>query len=188
MTMAYVLTWVVCIIAAMFMFLAYWLAAAALAPNVVARAADQYRRPVRLTLLGLLMVVPLVLIGIGCLKLNNPFFVMLGIGFLSFPVIVGLIGSAGLCQRIGSGLGAPADDIQPWRRVLRGGTVVVLTFLLPFFGWVALTLWTLVTGFAAAMLSFRAPKTSAPVAQPASAPAQASPVQPPPIIAQQSAA
>ncbi len=188
MTMAYVLTWVVCIIAAMLMFLAYWLAAAALGPNVVARAAAQYRRPVRLTLLGLLMVVPLVLLGIGCLKLNNPFFVIIGIGLLAFPVIVGMIGSAGLCQRIGSGLGAPADDAQPWRRVLRGGTVLVLTFLLPLFGWVALTVWTLVSGFAAAMLSFRAPKPDSSVTRTVPAQAPVSAVQPPPIIATQSAA
>ncbi|MBI3877709.1 MAG: hypothetical protein HY300_17410 [Verrucomicrobia bacterium] len=187
MTMAYVLTWVVCIIAAMLMFLAYWLAAAALSPNVVARAAAQYRRPVRLTLLGLLMVAPLALLAIGCLKTNHPVGAIFGIGLLAAPVIIGMIGSAGLCQRIGSGLGAPADDIQPWRRVLRGGTVLVLTFLLPVFGWIVLPVWTIVTGFAAAIHSFRAPKSDSAAAQTASVSTPASAIQPPPIIATQSA-
>jgi hypothetical protein len=178
--MAVVLAWVVGFLAAMLMFVAYWLAASALCPNVVARASAQYRRPVLLTFLGLLMVLPLVLLSIGLGKLNNPVTVMIGIGVIAGAAIIGFIGSAGLCLRIGSGLVSPTDESQPWRRVLRGGVVLVLTFLLPFFGWFALTIWTLVTGFAAAVLSFREPKSSAAVSHSEGPRAVATP---PPIIA-----
>ncbi len=184
MTMAVVLAWVVGFLAAMLMFVAYWLAASALFPKVVARAAEQYRRPVRLTLLGLLMIVPLVLMGVGLAKLNNPVTVMIGVGIVAGGAIIGFIGSAGLCLRIGSGLASPADEAQPWRRVLRGGVVLVLTFLLPFFGWFALTIWTIVSGFAAAMLSFREPKAGVVGRVESPRPVTATP---PPIIATGSA-
>ena len=43
-------------------------------------------------------------------------------------ILGGLVGSAGLAQRIGAGLPSPADLTQPWRRVLRGGIVLVPAF------------------------------------------------------------
>lgn len=177
MTMAVVLAWVVGFLGAMMMFVAYWLAASALCPKVVARAAEQYRRPVRLTMLGLLMVVPIVALGFAIGSLNNPVFKMIGVSVVAGSALIGFIGSAGLCLRIGSGLASPTDELQPWRRVLRGGVVLVLTFLLPFFGWFALTIWTLVSGFAAAALSFREPKSLATPAHPVPA------MTPPPLIA-----
>lgn len=50
------------------------------------------------------------------------------------------------------------DEAQPWRRVLRGGVVLTLTFLLPFIGWLGLSIWTLVTGFAALVFAVRETK------------------------------
>jgi hypothetical protein len=50
-------------------------------------------------------------------------------------------------------LPAPADEQQPWRRVLRGGILFALTFLLPFVGWFVLPIWALVSGFGAFILS-----------------------------------
>jgi len=183
MTMAVVLAWVAGLLGAMIMFIAYWLAASALCPNVVARSAEQYRRPVRLTFLGLLMVVPVVALGFAIGSLNNPVLKMIGVGVVAGSALVGFIGSAGLCLRIGSGLASPTDEQQPWRRVLRGGVVLVLTFLLPFFGWFALTIWTLVSGFAAAALSFREPKSHPAPALPDGARVPVSTVAQPPIIA-----
>jgi hypothetical protein len=58
-----------------------------------------------------------------------------------------------LALRIGAGLPTPADEQQPWRRVLRGGILLALTFLLPFVGWIVLPLWALVSGFGAFILS-----------------------------------
>ena len=50
---------------------------------------------------------------------------------------------------------SPTDASQPWRRVLRGGTVLTLTFLLPFVGWFLILPWTLISGFGAAITSFK---------------------------------
>jgi hypothetical protein len=69
--------------------------------------------------------------------------------------MLGLVGSAGLILRIGSGLPSPADEQQPWRRVLRGGILFALTFLLPIVGWFVLPIWALVSGFGAFILSVK---------------------------------
>ncbi len=73
------------------------------------------------------------------------------------------MGSAGLGDRIGVGLPSAGDATQPWRRLLRGGTVLSLTFLLPIVGWVGVLPWTLVSGVGAAVLAMRAhgPRTAA---------------------------
>jgi hypothetical protein len=67
--------------------------------------------------------------------------------------MLGMIGSAGLTLRIGAGLPSPLDEQQPWRRVLRGGILLSLTFLLPVVGWFVLPIWALVSGFGAFILS-----------------------------------
>jgi hypothetical protein len=69
------------------------------------------------------------------------------------PALLGLVGSTGLISRIGAGLPSPADEQQPWRRVLRGGILFALTFLLPFVGWFVLPIWALVSGLGAFILS-----------------------------------
>ena len=69
-------------------------------------------------------------------------------------------------QRIGAGLPSPLDEQQPWRRVLRGGILLALTFLLPFVGWFVLPIWALVSGFGAFLLSVRERKPSPDAAPP----------------------
>src|SRR5439155_11312271 len=71
------------------------------------------------------------------------------------PGLLGLAGSAGLTYRIGEGLPSPVDETQPWRRVLRGGIVLAISFLLPFVGWVIIPLWVLVSGLGAFILAAR---------------------------------
>ena len=66
----------------------------------------------------------------------------------------------------------------PWRRLLRGGMVLGLAFVMPFLGWFVLLPWSLASGLGALVLSRRAmapvrrqaaieapPVTSAPVAR-----------------------
>jgi hypothetical protein len=65
-----------------------------------------------------------------------------------------------LVLRIGAGLPSPTDEQQPWRRVLRGGILLALTFLLPIVGWIVLPLWALVSGLGAFLLSLRGPRPS----------------------------
>ncbi|NBR84680.1 MAG: hypothetical protein EBS84_06960 [Proteobacteria bacterium] len=151
------------ILGGMFVFVAFWLAGEALFPTMVESARRQYRRPGKLTFAGLALAAPF--IGIALLlfqKGNNPLFNIVGFVFLAVVLLGGHIGSAGLAKHIGMGLPAPGDDAQPWRRVLRGGIVLVLTFLLPFIGWLGLTIWTLVTGFAALVFAVRESRSAVP--------------------------
>ena len=183
MIMADVLMWLLLILGLMLVFVSYWTATVALFPGFVARAQAQYARPIRLTFLGLVLAAPLVATALFLISKHNPAVALVGIVVISLPIVLGLAGSAGLCQRIGVGLASPQDESQPWRRVLRGGGVLTLTFLLPIFGWVGMTVWTLVTGFAAAALSFRPGRTDAsPVSAMAAAPSSSGRT-PPPIIA-----
>jgi hypothetical protein len=73
-------------------------------------------------------------------------------------ILPALLGSAGLAERLGTGLSSPADEARPWRRTLRGGLVLAGMFLLPFAGWFVLLPLVLVSGFGAlASVRYRRP-------------------------------
>lgn len=147
------------ILGGLLIFIAFWLASEALFPALVERARDQYRRPGKLTFAGLAMVAPLLGLAFAVSKAaNNPLMNIAAISVLGVVLVGGLAGSAGLAKRIGAGLPSPVDETQPWRRVLRGGIVLVLTYLLPFIGWLGLSIWTLVSGFAALVFAVREAK------------------------------
>jgi hypothetical protein len=152
------------ILGGLLIFLSYWLAAEALFPALVERARDQYRRPYKLTFAGLAMAAPMLGLAFACTKLNNPLMNIVSLILLGIVLFGGLAGSAGFAKRIGAGLPSPMDETQPWRRVLRGGIVLTLTFLLPFIGWMGLSIWTLVTGFAAFVFAVREAKKANPAA------------------------
>jgi hypothetical protein len=73
------------------------------------------------------------------------------------PLVLALVGSAGLADKIGAGLASPVDVDQPWRRVLRGGTVLALLFIVPLLGWFAVLPLTLASGLGALFLPLRPP-------------------------------
>ena len=154
MIVADTLTYLLLIVGMMMVFVSFWLAAEALFPEMVVRARAQYNRPVRTTLIGLALILPFLLVITVCFKVQNPAFQLLGVTCIAVPVVLGLLGSSGLSQRIGIGLPSVVDECQPWRRVLRGGIVLVFTFLLPFVGWFFLLPLTLVSGLGAAVLSW----------------------------------
>lgn len=160
MIMADILKIFLLILGGLLIFLAYWLAAEALFPALVERARDQYRRPYKLTFVGLAMAAPLLGLAFACTKLNNPLMNIVSLILLGIVLFGGLAGSAGFAKRIGAGLPSPLDEAQPWRRVLRGGIVLTLTYLLPFIGWMGLSIWTLVTGFAAFVFAIREAKAA----------------------------
>lgn len=161
MIMADVLKIFLIIVGVLTVYVTYWLVAQALFPGVVERARHQYAKPVRITLIGVAAALLPVIVGGAISNLPNPALKLIGVTLMVVPTLLGLVGSAGLALRIGAGLPSPADDQQPWRRVLRGGILLALTFLLPFVGWIVLSIWTLVSGFGAFLLSVKAPKTSA---------------------------
>ena len=154
MTIADVLKGLLLILGAMLVFQAYWLAGTGLFPRLVGQARDRYKTPIRTTLIGLAVVVPTLLLARVALgNETNPTSVkVIGVVIGSVPLMLGAIGSAGLCQLIGLGLPAPGDQSQNWRRVWRGGWVLNFCYLLPGPGWVFLA-WGIVSGCGAFVTS-----------------------------------
>jgi len=143
------------ILGAMLIFQAYWLAGAGLFPRLVGQARDRYKTPIRTTLIGLAVVVPTFLLARVALgNETNPTSVkVIGVVIGSVPLMLGAIGSAGLCQLIGLGLPAPGDQSQNWRRVWRGGWVLNFCYLLPFIGWFVILPWGIISGCGAFVTS-----------------------------------
>lgn len=158
MITADILMWFLLIVGLLIVFNSYWLASVALFPGMVDRACAAYARPIKSLLVGLAAAVPIVIVGVAVASSKNPVAKILGIAITVVPVLVGLLGSTGLSQRIGAGMASPVDQIQPWRRVLRGGIVLSLVFLLPILGWLGVLPLTLLSGFGAAILALK--KTS----------------------------
>ncbi len=157
MIMADVLTWFLIVIGSLLVLIAHWLGAFALFPGLVESCGERYaRRPVAVTLLGLGVLMPLLLVAIAVGRsLSHPAINMALIALLVFPTLLAMLGSAGLALRIGAGLRSVGDLDQPWRRVLRGGIVLSLVFVLPVLGWFVLLPWALASGFGAALMCLR---------------------------------
>ena len=156
MTIADVLRVVLLILGAMLVFQAYWLAGTGLFPRLVGQARDRYKKPISTTLIGLAVVVPTFLLGFVVLvgnEENHPIVKVIGVVIGTVPLLLGAIGSAGLCQLIGLGLPAPGDQSQNWRRVWRGGWVLNFCYLLPFIGWLVILPWGIISGCGAFVTS-----------------------------------
>jgi len=163
MIMADVLTWFLIILGALLVFVAHWLGAYGLFPTLVEGAAERYgRRPVAATFLGLAVLVPLLVLSALLSKIGHPVLNLIALLILTVPVMFALLGSAGLVLRVGTGLASPSDSAQPWRRVLRGGIVLALVFLLPVIGWLVVMPWALVSGIGAALMAMRGGRPVAP--------------------------
>lgn len=180
MIMADVLFWFLLILGILLVLGANWIGAYALFPGLVERSAQRYgRRPVAATLLGLIIGVPVVVVGLAAAKaIGHPLVGVLITGALMVPLLLALAGSAGLALRIGAGMPAPIDAAYPWRRVLRGSVVLTLTFLMPILGWFVLLPWVLISGLGAALMSLRDRREPVPAALSASVSPKLSSVSP----------
>ncbi len=158
MIMADVFKIVFLVLGTLMVFVSYWLAATALFPRAVSSARAQYdRHAFRITLVGALVGAPLFGVGFAMVAQAPTPLLKLGGGLLlAVPILLGLLGSAGLSERIGVGMPSLGDEHQPWRRVMRGGVVLSLTFLLPVIGWFLVLPWTVISGFGAAVTSMAA--------------------------------
>lgn len=166
MIMADILKIFLLIVGLLTVYVSYWLVAQALFPKLIERARQHYSNPVKITLLGVAVAVLPFVLGAMISNLANPALKLIGVTMMVVPALLGLVGSAGLTARIGAGLPSPIDDQQPWRRVLRGGILLSLTFLLPFVGWFVLPIWALVSGLGAFVLAVKETRT-APMMPPA---------------------
>jgi hypothetical protein len=146
MNLADVFTFLFVILGFVIVYVAYWLMAVALFPRMVERSAAQLgRAPVKTTLLGAALFVPLMAI---CLRLPGKLRIV-GVGIALLLALAALFGSAGLALRIGQGMPSPLDERQPWRRVLRGGIVLSLAFVMPLVGWFVVMPFAYFSGFGA---------------------------------------
>lgn len=136
MNLADVFTFLFTILGFIIVFVCYWLMAAGVAPEFVGRAAERLRlRPIVSIALGLVTMLPLIIIGvIVSQKATNGPLKVVGLTIILLPLLIALFGSAGWALRIGAGLKSRRDEREPWRRVLRGGIVLAITFVLPFIG------------------------------------------------------
>jgi len=136
-------------------YVGYWLAAYALFPGQTHRCASQLERaPIKTTLVGAVTLVPLVLIGLKISSVApNGAGKIAGLALALITLLTALFGSAGLALRIGEGLKTTRDESEPWRKVLRGGTVLGLTFVLPFIGWFGVMPLVFISGFGAMLLA-----------------------------------
>jgi hypothetical protein len=157
--MADILKILLIILGILTIYVSYWLLAEALFPDLVERASEQYRKPFKITFIGLGAALVPVVLGLILANVPNPLVKVLGLTLLIVPAMLGLAGSAGLTLRIGTGLPSPTDEAQPWRRVLRGGVLLACSFLLPVVGWIVLPVWVLVSGFGAFILCLAGQKT-----------------------------
>lgn len=176
-TTANVLLWFFLTLGFYLVFLSHWLVSVSLFPDYVARCSDQYRKPVVVTLIGLLAMFVPVGIGMALLNILPPALKWIGLLVIGAPILIGLLGTAGLARRIGLGMPSPEDETQPWKRVLRGGTALALTFLLPILGQLIAIPLVLASGLGASVLTWisNRKKTPAPPALPESSLTQPSP-------------
>ena len=169
LTTANVLLWVFATIAFYFVFLSHWLVAVSLFPEYVTKCQQQYDRPVVTTLVGLLFTVVPITVGLVIANVAPPALKWVGVLIATGPVITGLLGTAGLARRVGCGMPSPVDELQPWRRVLRGGTALALTFLLPLLGQLIVIPLVLSSGVGASVFTWftRKPAATPPALDPA---------------------
>jgi len=150
MNLADVFTVVLVILGLLTVFVGLWLMSAGLCPALVERCAGRLgAAPLRCALVGLISFVPLIVLGavLGRVAPNAPGKIV-SVLFVFFTLLAALFGTAGLAWRIGHGLPAARDQLEPWRRVLRGGIVLALTYLT-----IVMIPLTLIPGFGALLLA-----------------------------------
>lgn len=93
---------------------------------------------------------------------------------ISVFVIYASVGIAGLATSVGQKLPSPGDNDCPWRVTMRGSTILVLSFLLPFIGWFVILPAVLLIGSGSTTLNFfRAKDKNKPLVSPGDQPPQA---------------
>lgn len=111
------------------------LLAGALLTGVTARAAEvTARNPFRSIALGLPVVVIGSLIAVAALQ-GGGAAKALGAGLAASMMGAMLCGLSAISLLVGTRLWVRSDEVQPYRRLLRGATVIVLASVLPLFGW-----------------------------------------------------
>jgi hypothetical protein len=163
MNLADVFTVVLVIAGLLTFFVGLWLMAVGLFPRVIDRCADRIgTMPLRCAGVGVACLVPWITVGVllGRSMPDAPG-KLLSAALIVGAILTALFGTAGLALRIGQGLSSAGDAAEPWRRVLRGGVVLAITYLT----FVLLPL-TLLAGLGAFVLAGFGRRTPGPASQP----------------------
>lgn len=156
MNLADVFTFLFVILGFIIVYVAYWLATAGLFPKLTERCAERLTQsPVKSALLGIVLWGLALVVGFAIsAKAPSVPIKVVGIGLTIVSSLIALAGSSGLAWKIGAGMKSARDEAEPWRRVLRGGIVLALTFVLPFIGWFFVMPLTFAAGFGAFILAW----------------------------------
>ncbi|MDA8016427.1 MAG: hypothetical protein MPN21_03175 [Thermoanaerobaculia bacterium] len=173
MIMADVLKILLLVIGGLTVLVTYMLAAHALTPRLVERSAQapgSWRGIIASFAVGIPAAGIALFVALALQSLGHVVATALALLVGTVPLALAFAGSAGVALRIGRGLPSAADRDAPWRTLLRGAIVLVLSFLLPFFGWFVTFPATLAFGLGAALLAVRPKRTAPEVAMPGEAP------------------
>ncbi len=133
-------------------FNAVWLLCRALWGPLVAQCRDIHRDGmVKSFFLGLPLTA-LIVVLFGALTSNKQGpWGLIGIVVMAAYLMFTSIGVAGIADLVGEKLGTKNTDQPPWRETVRGGAVLVLSFLFPFLGWLLIMPVALIVGCGATM-------------------------------------
>lgn len=136
MLVADVIMWFLVIVGVLVAFPALWLLCRSLYPKQIENMADDLEKSrVKLFFIGV-PVAAACFFGVALFGgKKNPFCDMAAIATIGFFLFYSNIGAAGLATMIGRKLPSPSDLERPWKGTVRGGVVLVLSYLLPLLGW-----------------------------------------------------
>ncbi len=113
----------------------FWLGTRSLFPRLTERLDQAWRRPIRNTLVGALIGIPIAAAARFFEQQSNVVLVQqLGVLLQGLLLIAGVVGLTGLASRIGQGLKVAGEERHSWKPVLRGGIVIGLVTGLPWGG------------------------------------------------------
>lgn len=147
-TMAIFLT----IVGFLICFNAVWLMCKALWGPLVAHSRDVHHDGMIKSFLLGLPLTALVVVMFAALTSNKQGpWGLIGILVMAAYLMFTSIGVAGIADLMGEKLGNNKQDQPPWRETVRGGAVLVLSFLFPILGWLLIMPVALVVGCGATM-------------------------------------
>lgn len=134
----------------------FWLLCRGVWQEAVGKAVERCRRGfVRPFLVGLPLSAVTLLATIGVNNVLGSLGKLLAVGLVCLYMFYAHIGVAGLATYLGQRLTHHASTEQPWKTTVRGGTVLVLSYLLPIIGWFFLLPLTFIIGCGLTTLSLR---------------------------------
>ena len=133
---AYPLTAIASVIVIIAALTCIWIMIASLFPKFTRQAQTFCVMPLRAFLIGLVAGLVPFIIGYFLAAISSGHLGhLVGWTLMIISASLGIAGAAALAFRIGNGMPSQLDRTDPWRRTLRGSSVLALTFLLPIIGW-----------------------------------------------------